>query len=243
MTRPTVGVVTERAYADLPEVYRNADEAQGTYPLLRYLSLLLDQLDPVAELLERLDYAGTTGGDKTVDVGGFSRAASADTYGADKYGSDTYGGIDSAALTDPNVADAKWLLWLAQLVGVRRDLPADQLRNILRHPEKEWAHGTPDAIADAARITLGGTQHVEIVPQFGGNPFLIGVRTIQAEALTAADSWKALETAAPTWAKLAALGTFGGARGPSVVAAAERERPAGYRLVPDYVPPDVVVVD
>jgi len=51
--RPAVSDATARLYDGLPEVYRDADPATG-YALLRYLSLLGDQLGDVTSLLDRL---------------------------------------------------------------------------------------------------------------------------------------------------------------------------------------------
>lgn len=54
---PTVSEATARVYAGLPEVYRDADPATG-YQLLRYLSLLGDQLGDVEVLLDRFTDRG-----------------------------------------------------------------------------------------------------------------------------------------------------------------------------------------
>lgn len=59
--RPDVAPRTDKLYDQLPEAYRDAD-ADLDYPLLRYLSLLLDQLDPLDALVERIDYDADEGG-------------------------------------------------------------------------------------------------------------------------------------------------------------------------------------
>lgn len=60
MTRPVVHPTTERIYARLPEFLRSSDERLSDgpdgYPLLRYLSLILDQLGVVDDLVDRIDY-------------------------------------------------------------------------------------------------------------------------------------------------------------------------------------------
>lgn len=190
---------TLRLYDRLPEHYRNADAADGTYPLLRYLSLLLDQLEPVDQLAERIDYdrdAGDTGSD----------------------------------LVDAATANGRWLPWLAQLLGVRiADRTVAEQRAALADPVAEWAHGSYAALAEAAQVGLTGTKDVTVTPHYDGDPWLIGIGTLDSETPTI-DTWAELEAVAPTWADLEALGSFATDKAsPSVTA--ERERPAGYTLV------------
>lgn len=222
--RPTVGAFTERLYAALPELYRDADAAQAdgpsNYPLLRYLAGLCDQLDAVATLVDRFTYVPL---DERRD-GPWRR------YGSGTYGDGTYGDADTADLVDPATADAGWLPWLAQLVGVDvTGLTVAEQRHAIAHPEEAWAHGTPRAIADAARPVITGTGYVAVLPTWGGEPFIIGLVTKSAET-AGAPTWGELEALAPTWADLEALGNWSNLEGAEVVAAAERERPAGFRL-------------
>lgn len=203
MVRPTVGPVTERLYATLPEVYRDADAAQGAgesgYPLLRYLALLLDQLTALEELRTRLTYVAP---DEREDRKPWRR------YGDGSYGEGTYGDTDTADLTDPLTADARWLPWLAQLVGVPIDgLTVEAQRAAINTPQQAWARGTPVTIADEARPTLTGGQYVDVRPNYQGNPFLIALVT------------KAEETP-PGYAD---------------TVAGLRERPAGYRILNVYL--------
>lgn len=53
MPRPTVSALTDRLYDRLPAVYRDADEPQD-FPLLRWLSLLVDQAGEVDVLHDRI---------------------------------------------------------------------------------------------------------------------------------------------------------------------------------------------
>lgn len=88
--RPDVSATTERLYGSLPAFYRDADEPLD-WPLLRYLSLLGDQLGDLEELVDRIDFV------RAEDVGSAG---------------------DTSDLVDPATADAAWLPWLAQLVGI-----------------------------------------------------------------------------------------------------------------------------
>lgn len=138
---------------------------------------------------------------------------------------------DTSDLVDPAAADAGWLPWLAQLVGVDlTGLTVTEQRTALADPSTAWDHGTPGAIADAARAGLSGTQTVEVTPHYDGDPFAIGLGTLTAET-DYADTFGELHALAPRWADLEALGSFGNSRAPGPVRAAEVERPAGYTYV------------
>lgn len=235
MARPLVGPVTERVYASLPELYRDADAAQvgPDYPLLRYLSLLLDQLTPVDELRERFSYEGSPAPLASFDG----------TYGDGTYGAGVYGGIlteavvtdvATADLVDPARADGRWLPWLAQLLGIGiSNLTVAEARAALATPETSWDHGTPSAIAEAAATKLTGTKAVEVTPHYGGDPFTIGIGTLTAET-SEADTFGELKAIAPRWADLKALGSFANAKAPAPILGAQPERPAGYRLAHHY---------
>lgn len=67
-------------------------------------------------------------------------------------------------LADPATADDAWLTWLAQAVGVQ--LPAglseEERRNAVLYSSSGWRAGTKQAIRDAAKPALTGTQYVEV---------------------------------------------------------------------------------
>jgi hypothetical protein len=175
---PPVGPVTARLYNGLPNLYRDADERQSelpssNYPLLRYLSLIGDQLTVVTDLVERFTYTPL---DARLDGLPWRR------YGDGTYGEGTYGDADTADLVDPLTCDAGWLPWLAQLVGVRLDgLTVDQQRAAVNRPEATWARGTPGVIADQARAGLTGDAYVDVRPVYDGDPFAIAIVTRAAE--------------------------------------------------------------
>lgn len=188
---------TTRLYDRLPEHYRDADTGLG-WPLLNYLSLLLDQLDPLDELLERIDYDPAEG----------------DTV---------------SDLVDAQGANAAWFPWLAQLLGISlTGLTVDEQRTALRFPR--WDHGTPAALEAAAARGLTGSRIVSITRHYDGNPWVIGIGTKDSQTAVP-DTFGKLKSWAPSWGELESLGSFAGAAAPTVLAAAEVERPAGYRLV------------
>lgn len=227
--RPTVGEFTELIYGRLPEFYRDADAAQAdgpsNYPLLRYLSCLFDQLDTVSTLTTRFEYVPLD----ERDDGPWQR------FGSGTYGDATYGDQDTSDLTDPYTADAAWLPWLAQLVGVDvANLSVPDQRYAIAHPEDSWAHGTPRAITAAARAKLTGTKYAVVVPNYRADPFTIGLITREDET-EGVTTWGELETIAPTWAELMALGDWSNLEAADVVREANKERPAGFKLEHAYL--------
>lgn len=90
---PAVAPFTARWWADLPEMYRAADEADTGvgWPLLRFMSLLGDQAGEIAALRDRF-------------------ALHPDPNNP--------AGPWISDLSNPATADAAWLPWMAQLAGV-----------------------------------------------------------------------------------------------------------------------------
>lgn len=132
---PTVAAFTQRVYDELPQAYRDADQTLD-YPLLRWLSLLGDQGGLLEALIDRIDLPDP----------------------ADRKPGDT------SALVDPARADAAWLPWLGQLVGVR--LPAviqgQAARDAIAGASGGFLAGTKTAVAAAAQSALTGSRHVSV---------------------------------------------------------------------------------
>lgn len=138
MTVPTLtpdpGEPLDRIYAGLPDHYRLADADLG-YPLYRFLAGPASTLGLVDALIDRFDADPTDPELPPV-----------------------------AALGDPDLADASWLPWLAQLVGVRLDpdLSLPEQRDAIRYASAGWRAGTKGSIADAARTALTGTRYARV---------------------------------------------------------------------------------
>lgn len=236
---PVVGPVTARLYTGLPEVYRDADAAQdagaSNYPLLRFLALLGDQLTPLDQLLARLEHVPLDERGTQPTSNAFGVAEPWQRFGDGLLGDGTFGDADTSDLVDPASADAGWLPWLAQLLGVNiTGLTVPEARAALINPADSWARGTPDAIRREARRELGAGAYVDVLPHFGGDPFTIAIVTKRAETY-GATSWGELKAQAPTWGALKALGSWRAAEAASVVLATQAERPAGYRLTHRYL--------
>jgi hypothetical protein len=111
----------------------------GGHPLKRYLSALGDQLDATSSLVDRFAYA-------TRDEGGDPG--------------------DTSDLVDPWTADAAWLPWLGQLVGVRRapGLSNESLRQAITSATTGFRAGNREAVGAAIKPYLTDTKYVEVVP-------------------------------------------------------------------------------
>lgn len=159
MPAPVVGATTTRLYARLPE-YLRASDAELDYPLLRFLSLVVDQASEVEELLDRWQVF-------TPDEGGDPG--------------------DTSELVDPDLADAEWLPWLGQQVGakLRPAMSEAETRANIAGASTGWQAGTRAGIAAAARDALTGNRTVDVIQAYGGDPWVIAVRTVPIETPSA----------------------------------------------------------
>jgi hypothetical protein len=180
------------------------------YPLLRYIASLADQVDNLAQLVDRFAYVP-----EDEDLSAGARR--------------------TADLIDPATADAAWLPYIAMFRGGKLDLslPVAQQRASLETPAAlGWYAGSADSIVQAAQRALTDTQHVALVYGYGGDPFTIAVQTLVTETpddqavLDAIDqagvrpagfdiviehyqsSWDSQEAAYPTWATREAAGSW-----------------------------------
>lgn len=138
------------------------------YPLLRFLSLVGDQLDELAELVDRIDYRDES------ELG---------TPG------------DTSDLVNPATADPAWLPWLAQLVGTPLGaLDEASQRAAIAGAVGGWRIGNRSAILAAARTALTGTKFAEVLTD-PLDPFLLIVRSLTGETPSYAAVAAAIEAA------------------------------------------------
>lgn len=133
---PDPGPLLERLYSRLPDHYRAQDES-ADYPLYRWLAGICAEGGAVEALMDRIDYVSPNDGGV---VG------------------------DTSDLVDPGTADAAWLPWLAQLVGVALSpgLSETQKRDAIRYASAGWRAGTKASVADAAKSELTGTKYAQV---------------------------------------------------------------------------------
>lgn len=209
MPPPAVGATTARLYAALPAYIRDADAdpAQTGYPagwpLLRFLSLLFDQASELEVLLDRFAHL-----EPSPDDPGLMRAAS--------------------DLVDPAGADAAWLDWLGQVVGVDRADRDDATMRAAIAGAGTRARGSAVDLEAIVGPLLTGTAYFELEPHYLGDIWTARIVTLVTETpITAAEllaaveparaagmtfahfagvTWAATQAATPTWADLAAAG-------------------------------------
>lgn len=119
-----------------------------------YMALIYDQLADVATIHERADFT-------PLDEGGAAG--------------------DTSDLVDPGKANADWLAWLAQHVGItfNADTVPSERRSAIAEARTQWPRvGTLAAILDDVRATLTGNRRV-FVGRLGA--MNVQIRTYLAE--------------------------------------------------------------
>lgn len=167
MSEPIFSEATEIFYSRLPGVYRFED-SQRDWVFKRWLSGILESYGELDTLIDRFKYVPPEDGPDVMDL--------------------------TSDLVDPESADAEWLPWLGQLVGVNFAYLLDEAsrRTAIANAISGVQAGTKAAIIQAAQTVLTGTKTVYVYP-FSNNVGGIGsgtqwevlVMTIAAE--TASD--------------------------------------------------------
>lgn len=139
MTEPVFTESTERLWERMPGVYKFED-AQHEWQMKRWLSGVVDVFGDVDTLIDRIKYVPPEDGPELQDL--------------------------HSDLVDPNQADAAWLPWLAQLVGVHFDylLTEVQKRERIASAIGGVRAGTKAAIIQAVQAVLTGTKTVYVYP-------------------------------------------------------------------------------
>jgi hypothetical protein len=202
MPEPTYSAATEAYYASLPEAYR-LEDAKVDWTMKRFVSGILDQQGDIETLIDRFNFDALPDG----VIG------------------------DTSDLVDPAVADAEWLPWLQQLVGLRTTSSSiATMRSRIASPTK-FQGGTKAAIKEVVKNVLTGDKHVELydhttdVSALGGAgqwDVLIVTRATETVSSpitevirvgakpagiilyhrTYTTTWAAIEAAFPTWADM-----------------------------------------
>jgi hypothetical protein len=167
MAEPTYSEVMEALWASLPLIHRRQDELQpvpaGGFPMKRWLSAFADQVGDVETVIERIDYAPPDDRDDP------SQAVS--------------------ELADASLADAAWLPWLAQILGVQRinNLSEAAQRAAIGSAVSGFRAGTKQAVGVAAQGALTGTKsvavydHATLKPGDGGGEWDVLIVTRSSE--------------------------------------------------------------
>jgi hypothetical protein len=208
VTPATVSPVTLRAYGRFPQMFRDADEAAGGYPLLTYLACQLEPWAALDALIDRLNYVPRD---------------------------EAKNGRSTSDLVDPATGDPAWLPWQALVYGARIDLTAAVAtqRAMVGAAQSWWARGSHDSIIAAAQTQLNGSKTCSLIPNNGGVAWTIGIQVIITEIATSdaaiiaavdaadarpaghdlvvvhyASSWDLQEARYPTWTAREAAGSW-----------------------------------
>lgn len=144
MTEPVFDESTQRLYDYLPDTYRSEDNEQN-WLLKKWLTGIGVQIDEIQTLLDRFSYVPPEDGP----------------------------GYRTSDLVDPDTADAAWLPWLAQLVGMKLDtsLTVPNQRIAVKNSILGLKAGSKAAMAAAAATVLVGSKEVTIYDHSDGSNF------------------------------------------------------------------------
>jgi hypothetical protein len=151
---PAITTLANRLYGRLPGIYRRMDIDQA-WIFKRYIGSVVQSSGEIDELVERVRGARPVGPSTPVP------------WGLDP--ADLVAWVAArrsvpSALSDPDLADAAWLPWLATLVGARLDPAASEAekRDTIRYATSGWRAGTRGAVLDAAKSALTGTKYAKL---------------------------------------------------------------------------------
>jgi hypothetical protein len=153
---PYMSTLVHRLYYRLPEIFRVLDAADSCWTFKRYLAGVLELAGQIDDLINGI--AGTDAiGPSAPQPWGLSTSELA-VWLANRT-------QQTSILGDPVAADLAWLLWLGQLVGAQINPAAteQEQRDTIRYATSGYRGGTRQAIIDAAKSALTGTQRVALL--------------------------------------------------------------------------------
>jgi hypothetical protein len=154
---PEMSTLADRLYQRLPDVYRTFDAIDSTWLFKRFIAGVLKVAGQLDDAIEAID------GDRPIGPDTPEPWAlppdELEAWRAERRNR-------PSALGDPEQAELAWLPWLAQLVGATLDPSASESeqRDTVRYATSGWRGGTRQAIADAARSALTGSQYARVMP-------------------------------------------------------------------------------
>jgi hypothetical protein len=226
---PYMSALVNRIYQRIPEIYRTLDAQDSTWTFKRYLGAILTQAAAGDDWIVGVD-GDRPLGPATIVPWGLTDTALTAWLAARRNRLSTLG--------DPLQADPTWLTWLAQNVGAKLDPTASiaEQRDTILFATSGWRAGTTNAIEDAARSALTGSQYAQCLLATNGNvagtPWDITIVTRASETpdpaavidavlrkgvkpagatlhtRTYESSWDTLEGVRPTWADWEAAGSW-----------------------------------
>jgi hypothetical protein len=153
---PDISTLADRLFSRLPGVYRRMDIGQD-WLLKRYVGAVTASAGEIDDLIERVRGSRPVGPAAPIPWG--LTGTDLARWTADRE-------ARPSALSDPYLADAEWLPWLAALVGAPLDPSAseEEKRDTIRYATSGWRAGTRGAMIDAAKSALTGTRYAQVYP-------------------------------------------------------------------------------
>lgn len=149
---PFISPTAERMWGRLPRVYRLLD-ARNDWAFKRYLAGIVAPLGEIDEMVDGLLGSRPLGPatPEPVDMEPEDLARWRETR---RY--------VNSSLTDPDLARAEWLPYIAQLLGAYLDPGSGEVerRDVIRGATSGYRGGTAAALADATRSALTGSRYV-----------------------------------------------------------------------------------
>lgn len=160
MSEPVFSVTTERLYDKLPDLYRETD-ALNDYQFKKYIASIADSLGEIDLLVERFRYRSQI---ELEMRRRYAQRYTVYTHASREINAPALG--STSDLVDPTAADAKWLPWLAQLVGVEIDPnePTAFNRDSIRYASSGFRAGSKNALETAVRKVLTGSKYALAMP-------------------------------------------------------------------------------
>ncbi|UVF61465.1 hypothetical protein SEA_DALANDE_52 [Gordonia phage DalanDe] len=153
-------VTTERLYDKLPDIYRETDVAHDLQ-FKKFIASTVDVLGDIDLLVERFRYRSQ------IEMEMRKRYAQRNTIYTHPGRSIHAPALGSTSdLVDPTAADAKWLPWLGQLIGVKIDPNESEAvnRDSIRYASSGFRAGSKDALEKAVRGVLTGSKYAVAMP-------------------------------------------------------------------------------
>lgn len=163
MSEPTFDATTERTYVrEIPELYRAADDATN-FTLKKFLSGPFGVLNQLETLAARFDYLPPEDRARLSNeqLTAYMRLKADGTPFRPDIGI-----YQTSDLVDPRTADAAWLPWLSQLIGIdSSNLSTEQeFRDAISSASSGFRAGSRQSLEEAAKSLLTGSRYAKVFP-------------------------------------------------------------------------------
>lgn len=213
--------ISQNSFPYIPDIIRDVD-SESENPKRPVAKLYHSMTADMSQVIDRYIQLSTLDYD---EVG----------HGDVNFDGSPYNILTRSELTDPDLMLSEYLDWGAMLTGSRLRsnifVDGEELYDTNDFDYRRWqvktksyghAAGSRASVREAVKTVLTGNQLVLVTPVYEGNPWVIGIRTLNTETADA---------------------TVAGSESPTVLAAAEPTRPAGFVFVHESVDTIAFILD